>query len=154
MLEHTKLRYFWAQIVSWAPIHARDFFMVLAPDHSETNSTSLGRIQPSCNYCVKTTHSYFHHCLLPGINTAERTKAPWRQRKCPCFQTSAKGILSWTALIKNRHFPGEQVVCCLHIAACILIHLWGMHEPKRAIFYNTVEPLLYDHRQNHIDVVV
>ena len=32
VLEHTKLRNIWAQIVSWAPIHARDFFIVLAPD--------------------------------------------------------------------------------------------------------------------------
>ena len=31
MLEHTKLRHSRAQIVSWAPIHARDFFIVLAP---------------------------------------------------------------------------------------------------------------------------
>ena len=32
MLNNTKLRHFWAQIVSWAPRHARKTFIVLAPD--------------------------------------------------------------------------------------------------------------------------
>ena len=31
MLNNTKLRHFWAQIVSWAPRHARKTFIVLAP---------------------------------------------------------------------------------------------------------------------------
>ena len=31
MLSNTKLRHFWAQIVSWAPRHARKTFIVLAP---------------------------------------------------------------------------------------------------------------------------
>ena len=31
MLNNTKLRHFWAQIVSWAPIHARKTFIILAP---------------------------------------------------------------------------------------------------------------------------
>ena len=31
VLNNTKLRHFWAQIVSWAPIHARKTFIILAP---------------------------------------------------------------------------------------------------------------------------
>ena len=31
MLNNTKLRHFWAQIVSWAPRHARKTFIVLGP---------------------------------------------------------------------------------------------------------------------------
>ena len=31
MLEHTKLRHFWAQIVSWAPRYARKTFIVPGP---------------------------------------------------------------------------------------------------------------------------
>ena len=31
MLNNTKLRHFWAQIVSWAPRHARKTFIVLVP---------------------------------------------------------------------------------------------------------------------------
>ena len=31
VLNNTKLRHFWAQIVSWAPRHARKTFIVLAP---------------------------------------------------------------------------------------------------------------------------
>ena len=34
VLNNTKLRHFWAQIVSWAPIHARKTFIILAPGHS------------------------------------------------------------------------------------------------------------------------
>ena len=36
MLNNTKLRHFWAQIVSWAPRHARKTFIVLAPCHGDT----------------------------------------------------------------------------------------------------------------------
>ena len=31
VLNNTKLRHFWAQIVSWAPIHARKTSIILAP---------------------------------------------------------------------------------------------------------------------------
>ena len=31
VLNNTKLRHLWAQIVSWAPIHARKTFIILAP---------------------------------------------------------------------------------------------------------------------------
>ena len=34
------------------------------PVHSNAISTSLGSIQPCCNYCVKTIHSHIHLCLL------------------------------------------------------------------------------------------
>ena len=33
MLEHTKLRNFWAHIVSWAPIDARNLFIALGPGY-------------------------------------------------------------------------------------------------------------------------
>ena len=33
------------------------------PVHSNTNSTSLGSIQPCCSYCIKTVRSHIHHCL-------------------------------------------------------------------------------------------
>ena len=35
VLNNTKFRHFWAQIVSWAPRHARKMFIVLAPGHGE-----------------------------------------------------------------------------------------------------------------------
>ena len=36
--------------------------------HSDTNSASLGSIQTWCNYCAKTIHLHFHHCLKPGTH--------------------------------------------------------------------------------------
>ena len=38
VLNNTKLRHFWAQIVSWVPTHARKMFIILAPDDSAGNS--------------------------------------------------------------------------------------------------------------------
>ena len=38
------------------------------PDHSGTNSTSLGSIQPCRNYCKETFHRHFHRCLYPGTH--------------------------------------------------------------------------------------
>ena len=32
--------------------------------HSKANATSLGSIQPHCNYYAKTIRSHIHHCLL------------------------------------------------------------------------------------------
>ena len=47
VLNNTKLRHFWAQIVSWAPIHARKTFIIMAPVlpfHSVfINLTPMGR---------------------------------------------------------------------------------------------------------------
>ena len=51
--------------------------------HFDTNSTSLGSIQPCCNYCANTIHSHSHCCLQPGtqlyskvnLGVAERTNA-------------------------------------------------------------------------------
>ena len=37
------------------------------PVHSITNSTSLGSIEPRCNYYAKTIRSHIHHCLFLGI---------------------------------------------------------------------------------------
>ena len=39
MLNNTKLRHFWAQIVSWAPRHARKTFIVLAPSYKPSTPT-------------------------------------------------------------------------------------------------------------------
>ena len=33
------------------------------PVHSKAFSTSMGSIQPRCNYCAKTIRSHIHHCL-------------------------------------------------------------------------------------------
>ena len=37
VLNNTKLRHFWAQIVSWAPIHARKTFIILAQVSTSVN---------------------------------------------------------------------------------------------------------------------
>ena len=48
--------------------------------HSDTNSTSLGRIQPRCNYYLKTTHSHFQPyislCRWLHWGAVERMKVP------------------------------------------------------------------------------
>ena len=41
MLNNTKLRHFWARIVSWAPRHARKTFIVLAPGCSWLQPVSI-----------------------------------------------------------------------------------------------------------------
>ena len=42
VLNNTKLRHFWAQIVSWAPIHARKTFIILAPGMTSWTSFFTG----------------------------------------------------------------------------------------------------------------
>ena len=44
MLNNTKLRHFWAQIVSWAPRHARKTFIVLAPRLYKIAAKTSGRL--------------------------------------------------------------------------------------------------------------
>ena len=48
MLSNTKLRHFWAQIVSWAPRHARKSFIVLAPGRG-SQFTERWRHLTCCN---------------------------------------------------------------------------------------------------------
>ena len=43
VLNNTKLRHFWAQIVSWAPIHARKTFIILAPSWCRNEQVCQGR---------------------------------------------------------------------------------------------------------------
>ena len=60
------------------------------PVHSDTNSTSLGSIQPLCNYCTKTklfTHISSDVCSQVLSYRAECTGASWRGRKCTNFET-------------------------------------------------------------------
>ena len=57
MLNNTKLRHFWAQIVSWAPRHARKTFIVLAPGiiyKSYSKQPILGLMQVSVYFWVRT----------------------------------------------------------------------------------------------------
>ena len=54
MLEHTKLRHFWAQIVSWATRHARYLFIVLGRGVASQARPFLVRRPPQqhkCNVC-------------------------------------------------------------------------------------------------------
>ena len=55
------------------------------PVHSDTNSASLGRIQPRCNHCADTIHSHISTavCSHALIYTAKWTGAWWRERNCP-----------------------------------------------------------------------
>ena len=41
VLNNTKLRHFWAQIVNWAPIHARKTFIILAPGRCKLRRTKV-----------------------------------------------------------------------------------------------------------------
>ena len=68
--------------------------------HSDTNSTSLGSIMPRGNYAQRLfTHISTTVYSQVLIYTAEWTEASWRERKCPNFETVAKGgfepELSW-----------------------------------------------------------
>ena len=67
------------------------------PVQSDTNSTSLGRVQPCGNYCVKASDSHIsntvHNHVL--VYTAELTGVQWRERKCPSFKMPANGIRTW-----------------------------------------------------------
>ena len=57
------------------------------------NSASLGSILAMHQLRATTIHSHVHHCLRPGthfIQLSERGVS-WRERKCPNFETVAKG---------------------------------------------------------------
>ena len=54
VLNNTKLRHFWAQIVSWAPIHVRKTFIILAP------STDC---ELSTNPCSKNGYNLGPRCV-------------------------------------------------------------------------------------------
>ena len=55
--------------------------------HSDTNSASLGSIQPCHNYCTNTVHPYTSTTVhsLSLVNSAS-----WRERKCPRFKMEVK----------------------------------------------------------------
>ena len=58
MLNNTKLRHFWAQIVSWAPRHARKTFIVSAPGHwPNKHRTNLGAHRPKWKEVYSTSHT-------------------------------------------------------------------------------------------------
>ena len=52
MLNNTKLRHFWAQIVSWAPRHARKTFIVLAPSLYNNNTVIILQAHPFFSQCI------------------------------------------------------------------------------------------------------
>ena len=55
MLEHTKLRHFWPQIVSWAPRHARKTFIVLGP--GVVAGSHISNITDTISKFVHITHA-------------------------------------------------------------------------------------------------
>ena len=62
------------------------------PVHTDTVSPSLGSIQPCCNDCTETFHSCIFTTLCNQVLIyAEWTDVSWRERKCPCLKTTAKG---------------------------------------------------------------
>ena len=83
------------------------------PVHSGTNSASLGSILATKQYFflrANTIHSLIHHCLWVHIYTAERTGAPWRERKGPNFETVPKWILTRALALSRsrvRHSTAE-----------------------------------------------
>ena len=57
VLSNTKLRHFWAQIVSWAPRHARKSFIVLAPGRGSQFTERWRHLtccnEPNCLYGLR-----------------------------------------------------------------------------------------------------
>ena len=67
------------------------------PVHSNTNSTSLGSIQPCCNYCAETTHSFISTSVYSQV-VSER-----RQRGVDeIAQVSKRQQESRTPLLSNK----------------------------------------------------
>ena len=81
-------------------------FLPGRPVHSDTNSASLGSIFYSSNNCTTTI---FTHICPPVysqvlIYTAEATESSWSERKCPNFETVAKGIRTRALSIASPAF--------------------------------------------------
>ena len=75
------------------PLKARhaSHFTPGRPVNSETIWTFLGSIQPCCNYCMKIHNSHFESSLSPVLIYTAQWTGPC-ERKCPIFETVAKGI--------------------------------------------------------------
>ena len=94
-LPHKKVCFYIAQYpVRWTAQSGR-------PVHPGTNSTSLGSIQPCCNYARRLSTTVYSQVL---IYTDEWTEASWRELKCPNVETVAKGIRTRARFIASSEF--------------------------------------------------
>ena len=74
MLNNTKLRHFWKQIVSWAPIHARKTFIILAPGLKWHSCSALDSGNLTCS-----------RDKLLSTGTAQTWLCPWCMSVSQCL---------------------------------------------------------------------
>ena len=133
--------------------------------HSAPNLTSLGSIQPRCNYCVKTIHSYVSNTdhRQVYIYSAEWTGASWRERKCLNFEMAAKGIpeprfsqlrgrhstqpwfYRWATALHNniiRHYNAWATMSYCGILAPSYHLLAADHPPRRVLLSGLAEVII------------
>ena len=105
------------------------------PVHSDTNSTSLGSILVMQQLLANTIFTHISTAVYTQllIYTAERTDASWRERKCPIFQTVAKGdsnpgsldcesgILPLSYCSPQR---GEETIQTMTLAAFLTLYIF------------------------------
>ena len=105
--------------VRWTALSALHFTHG-RPAHSGTNSTSQGSILATQQLRAKTIHSHFHLPSIARYSFIQLSELgrQWRERKCPNFETVAKGDsnpgsldcesgmlpLSYSTMYSHEHF--------------------------------------------------
>ena len=102
MLEHTKLRHFWAQIVSWAPIHARDFCS-LGPECLEWHRGLM----------LVRRHSWPRCHLVPGTESCCEVDDLSCLGMCPVLMMHTCWLLcGWIVVVFRVERGGSSAVKC------------------------------------------
>ena len=123
------------------------------PIHSDTNLSSLGRIQPCCN--LITVRRLFTHISTAVysqvlVYKAEWIGASWRERKYPSFEKVAKGIRTKAISIAIPVFYHWATA-----APNVRMHLIGQCERVRnfSVHAGPSSPTKVDpiHKSNHAD---
>ena len=125
MLNNTQLRHFWAQIVSWAPRHARKTFIVLAQGLSDMHCRAKQRLSAS-SVCGWTRASSQH----PSV------QVQW----CACangsdalYRTLPVSSIPWYNNMVSRQPQMEHTRHCYHCQSDPDICYTTYHTPS----YNT-----------------